>query len=360
MKGRLQLPMYTAAALVAANPLLLEGEVVYESDTRKKKVGDGVNKWNDLAYDAGGGDNINTTPLGSIAWLLVDIAPEGYEPLWDGHTITRAQYPDFFAKLVDTNKLPTLTSASYDSRVASYGSCASFVKVNSDTVRLPRLLTYMRAGGVLGNEYNDQIVNITGVLGNALMDSASGSGAFRTSTDTSGAGGGQGANLYKKKATFDASNVVRTGSEVQPKSFSARPFLKCADVSRPLTEEQTSEIKAQIANKANSDLSNVTLAKLLSTSGYYKAPDGLLIQWGYATTNSATPTVYFPTSFYVTPFIVIGSIKYSASNPPKTFSVSTTGMYTSYATFLKNFSTEGDTNSAVSEPFYWIAIGRWK
>lgn len=357
--------MYTAVALTAKNPVLLKGEVVYEESTGRHKVGDGVTAWNNLAYEAGGeqspgSDNIYAAPLGSIAWLLVDIAPEGYEPLWDGHTITRAQYPDFFAKLVDTNKLPTLTSASYASTVSNYGSCASFVKVNSNTVKLPTLLTYMRAGSVLGNEYNDQIVNITGVLGNALMDVASGSGAFRTSTDISGAGGGQGANLYKKKATFDASNVVRTGSEVQPKSFSARPFLKCADVSRPLTEEQTLEIKAQIANKASSDLSNVTLTKSLLTSGYYKAPDGLLIQWGCASANSSTPTVYFPTSFYVAPFAVIGNIKYPNSSPAKIFTVSATSMTATYVQFLKTFAEEGHTDRAISEPIYWIAIGRWK
>lgn len=55
MIGRLQLPQYTAAALTAANPVLLDGEVVYESDTRRHKIGDGVKAWNALPY-AGGGD----------------------------------------------------------------------------------------------------------------------------------------------------------------------------------------------------------------------------------------------------------------------------------------------------------------
>ena len=43
MIGRIQHPKYTAAALKAANPLLLDGEVVYESDTGRHKIGDGVN-----------------------------------------------------------------------------------------------------------------------------------------------------------------------------------------------------------------------------------------------------------------------------------------------------------------------------
>lgn len=46
--------MYTAARLTAANPVLLAGEVVYESDTRRHKIGDGVKAWNALPYARGG------------------------------------------------------------------------------------------------------------------------------------------------------------------------------------------------------------------------------------------------------------------------------------------------------------------
>lgn len=55
LKTRVQHPVYTAAALTSKNPVLLKGEVVYESDTRKHKVGDGVTAWNALPYAAGGG-----------------------------------------------------------------------------------------------------------------------------------------------------------------------------------------------------------------------------------------------------------------------------------------------------------------
>ena len=47
--------MYTAARLTAVNPVLLAGEVVYESDTRRHKIGDGVKAWNALPYARGGG-----------------------------------------------------------------------------------------------------------------------------------------------------------------------------------------------------------------------------------------------------------------------------------------------------------------
>ena len=48
--ARVQHPFLTAEALTAANPVLLAGEVVYESDTRKHKIGDGTTPWNELPY----------------------------------------------------------------------------------------------------------------------------------------------------------------------------------------------------------------------------------------------------------------------------------------------------------------------
>lgn len=50
MIGRIQHPIYTAAALTAANPVLLNGEIVYESDTGRCKMGDGTTAWADLPY----------------------------------------------------------------------------------------------------------------------------------------------------------------------------------------------------------------------------------------------------------------------------------------------------------------------
>lgn len=66
IKGRVQHPVYTAAALKAKNPVLLEGEVVYESDTSMHKVGDGVTPWNALAYARGGDLRAVSRPNRSI------------------------------------------------------------------------------------------------------------------------------------------------------------------------------------------------------------------------------------------------------------------------------------------------------
>lgn len=64
MIGRIQHPKYTAAALKAANPLLLDGEVVYESDTGRHKIGDGVNKWTELPYP------MNAEAVPAVTWKV--------------------------------------------------------------------------------------------------------------------------------------------------------------------------------------------------------------------------------------------------------------------------------------------------
>ena len=50
MAINIQLRRDTAAAWVTSNPLLLEGEFGIETDTKKFKLGDGVNHWNTLNY----------------------------------------------------------------------------------------------------------------------------------------------------------------------------------------------------------------------------------------------------------------------------------------------------------------------
>jgi len=48
--AQIQLRKGTAAQWTSANPTLLSGEIGYETDTRKQKIGDGVTAWTSLAY----------------------------------------------------------------------------------------------------------------------------------------------------------------------------------------------------------------------------------------------------------------------------------------------------------------------
>ena len=61
--SRVQQRIDTAANWSAENPVLLNGELGIESDTRLIKVGDGTSNWNDLLYV----NNFGFTSNGSAA-----------------------------------------------------------------------------------------------------------------------------------------------------------------------------------------------------------------------------------------------------------------------------------------------------
>lgn len=196
LKGRFQHPMYTAAALTAANPVLLAGEVVYESDTGRHKIGDGVKAWSALPY-AGGG-------------------------------------------------------------------------------------------------------NFEG-------------------------------NITADRVTQD----------------SGHRFVSDAE-------------KLKWNDKADNDLANVTLAKLLSTNGYYKAPDGLMLQWGVQNGNSTgLHTVYYPTGFYSVVPITITTPVSGDNSFTGSVSCYISAKSTSYFKAAVNWK-DGSGQGRSAWSFHWLAIGRWK
>ena len=61
LKARILLKTDTSEAWRINNPILLDGESGYESDTNLIKVGDGVHHWNDLKYVNAGATAIAST-----------------------------------------------------------------------------------------------------------------------------------------------------------------------------------------------------------------------------------------------------------------------------------------------------------
>jgi hypothetical protein len=49
----------TAEQWVTANPVLSSGELGFETDTGKFKIGDGTLEWDELDYAGGGGGNLD-------------------------------------------------------------------------------------------------------------------------------------------------------------------------------------------------------------------------------------------------------------------------------------------------------------
>lgn len=59
----------TAAEFTALNPVLIAGQEGYETDTRKRKVGDGVTAWNALLYDVSSAGSSSSTTNNRRNWF---------------------------------------------------------------------------------------------------------------------------------------------------------------------------------------------------------------------------------------------------------------------------------------------------
>ena len=141
-----------------------------------------------------------------------------------------------------------------------------------------------------------------------------------------------GANNYSHPASHPASMIEESTS---------RKFM---------TQDEKTLLSSLGTNAALKDFSNVS-TKDLGQNGYYKLPDGLLIQWGTGG-NGVNQIVYFPTSFYNTSYVVVTTAISSVMN---SIVKMINGKNISY---FKVYSV-GPTIEA-GEIFGWIAIGRWK
>ena len=144
--------------------------------------------------------------------------------------------------------------------------CASYVKVDNNTVILPLLKNYARSGTTdeIGTVLNDQFQGH--YHSNQVRIDSSGSGDGPALYPTGGTDEGFSTdcghlNILGPKT--GAHGTARFGSETRPKSYYELVYIKCADISRPLTSEETSEIRANIGNKLNNDFSN--FSKISST-----------------------------------------------------------------------------------------------
>lgn len=238
--------MYTAAALAAANPLLLKGEVVYESDTRKRKVGDGISKWNDLAYDAGG-DLPKMTPVAgadSVADFLGTSAPIN----------------DVLQKVIAATAIGKV-------RMVRFGGLQCMVWYIEGTTTV----------GVFGF-----VAENNAIAFGSVDDSEFPAGIFESTDEEIAA-------VVSYACSFISLTAI-------PASYiSTNTLYQFASYSEKTTWNA----------KANSNLDNVSLLKSLNAEGYYKAPDGMMFAWGTRCNQTTSITVYFPASFYARPYAII-------------------------------------------------------
>ncbi len=213
------------------------------------------------------------TPLGSRLTVPANTkVPDGYEPVWYKNTITRARYPDFFEQLVDSDSLIFVDETTYDSQVTTYGMCASYVKVDDDTLILPLLVNFARGGTTsqLGDVELDQFQGHYHSSQVRVDEYGSGDGA--TLYYTSGTDEGlrtDGPDLVVLNPKTGAHGTARFGTETRPKAYYELNYIKCADISRPLSEENTSEIRNLFVDKADVGLGNVTAANVYNKTHSY-------------------------------------------------------------------------------------------
>lgn len=106
------------------------------------------------------------------------------------------------------------------------------------------------------------------------------------------------------------------------------------------------------------DFSNVT-TKSLEQNGYYKLPDGMMIQWGYSGGYSYATNFYFPTAFYNTSYSMSMCAEYVNTADSVVLcpyvNTKTTTYFKGGVTY-----TNGNTVYPCAWKFFWVAIGRWK
>ena len=111
-------------------------------------------------------------------------------------------------------------------------------------------------------------------------------------------------------------------------------------------------------NAALKDFSNVS-TKTFSQNGYYKLPDGLMIQWGKrAGGSSYQGTITLPLSFYNDYYSLACSAIKGNTIDLSSWVVNYLKKTKSSFNYICTYAAEGNGQS--NAKFHWIAIGCWK
>lgn len=123
--------------------------------------------------------------------------------------------------------------------------------------------------------------------------------------------------MYVQEPKTDGINgTPRYGNETRPKSYYELVYIKCADISRPLSEEETAEMRNELVNKLDVSLGNITVSafnnKLFQANknalswSEKNLATGLIKQGGKVLVNSNEDfLVTFPETFTNAPLMVL-------------------------------------------------------
>ena len=112
-------------------------------------------------------------------------------------------------------------------------------------------------------------------------------------------------------------------------------------------------------NAALKDFSNV-VTRNLGQNGYYKLPDGLMIQWGNLASSYRNRSIYLPTSFYDNKYIAIVGVYDSTVDSISVVSCKIKTQYTTYFVLVPVATYGCEYYVYATEGINWFAICRWK
>lgn len=128
---------------------------------------------------------------------------------------------------------------------------------------------------------------------------------------------------------------------------------------RFVTDEEKDKLSTLSTTYAKADLSNAMTVSL-GLNGYAKFNNGLLIQWGYVSSGAFSRTVYLNTSFIDTNYCVQVTTVIPGDSLA---SAMIYGDNKTKSRFVCRSRYIGASLKGVvdcPDPFYWMAIGRWK
>lgn len=311
-----------------------------------------------LAY----AQNAAPTPLGTKLTVPASSkVPDGYEPVWYKNTITRARYPDFFTQLVDTNSLVLVDEETYDSQVATYGMCASYVKVDNNTLILPLLLNFARGGTLnqLGNVELDQFQGHYHIA--QIRQDVWGSGDGATIGTTNGTDEGlrqDGPDLFILNPKTGQNGTARFGDETRPKGYYELTYIKCADVTRTLTVEETSELRNLVIllQQKLEEAENRIVCSKTPTTWVEKDTKTGLIKQGGKVTIATSGTVTFPEPFPNTAISVIVTPSEVPTNSTSDNNYVACAVSVTKSTFIIKYY-DSDNTSGRTGVISWSAVG---
>ena len=305
--------------------------------------------------------NAAPMPLGTkITIPASSRVPDGYEPVWYKNTITRSRYPDFFTQLVDTNSLVLVDEETYDSQVATYGMCASYVKVDNNTLILPLLVNFARGGtpNQLGSVELDQFQGHYHIA--QIRQDVWGSGDGATIGTTNGTDEGlrqDGPDLFILNPKTGQNGTARFGDETRPKAYYELTYIKCADVTRTLTVEETSELRnLVILQQKLEEAENRIVCSKTPTTWVEKDTKTGLIKQGGKVTIATSGTVTFPEPFPNTAISVIVTPSEVPTNSTSDNNYVACAVSVTNSTFIIKYY-DSDNTSGRTGVISWSAVG---